>query len=71
MWKGKKVSAVFSTYSEKENVKDFIESLFNLKYIDNDGKEKKPVVLHRVILGSLERFIGALIEHYGGLFPYY
>jgi len=42
---------------------------FDLKYIDSDGKEKRPIVLHRVILGSLERFIGALIEHYGGAFP--
>ena len=42
---------------------------FNLKYTDKDGKEKKPIMLHRVILGSVERFIGTLIEHYGGSFP--
>ena len=42
---------------------------FDLKYVDQEGKEKRPIVLHRVILGSLERFIGALIEHYGGAFP--
>ena len=42
---------------------------FDLKYTDTDGKEKKPIMLHRVILGSIERFIGALIEHYGGNFP--
>lgn len=42
---------------------------FDLLYIDSDGKEKRPIVLHRVILGSLERFIGALIEHFGGAFP--
>jgi threonyl-tRNA synthetase len=42
---------------------------FDLTYVDDDGKEKRPAVLHRVILGSLERFIGALIEHYGGDFP--
>ena len=42
---------------------------FNLAYIDKDGKKKRPVMLHRVILGSIERFIGALIEHYGGAFP--
>lgn len=42
---------------------------FDLKYIDSDGGEKRPVVLHRVILGSLERFIGTLTEHYGGAFP--
>ncbi|MGB2962245.1 MAG: threonine--tRNA ligase [Candidatus Omnitrophota bacterium] len=42
---------------------------FDLKYTDKQGKERRPVVLHRVILGSLERFIGALVEHYGGDFP--
>jgi len=42
---------------------------FNLKYVGKDGKEHEPVMLHRVILGSLERFIGSLIEHYGGNFP--
>lgn len=42
---------------------------FKLKYIDVDGKEKQPIMLHRVILGSLERFIGALLEHYGGGLP--
>lgn len=42
---------------------------FSLSYTDKDGKEKKPIMLHRVILGSVERFIGALIEHYGGAFP--
>jgi len=42
---------------------------FDLKYTDQNGEEKRPIVLHRVILGSLERFIGALIEHYGGAFP--
>jgi threonyl-tRNA synthetase len=42
---------------------------FKLTYVDKDGKEKKPIMLHRVILGSLERFIGALVEQYGGAFP--
>ncbi|MDD4957371.1 MAG: threonine--tRNA ligase [Candidatus Omnitrophica bacterium] len=42
---------------------------FDLKYVDNDGSEKRPIMLHRVILGSLERFMGAVIEHYGGEFP--
>ena len=42
---------------------------FSLAYIDNNGKEQRPIMLHRVILGSLERFMGALIEHYGGHFP--
>ncbi len=42
---------------------------FNLSYIDKDGKEKTPVVIHRVIYGSLERFVGILIEHCAGAFP--
>lgn len=42
---------------------------FDLNYTDTDGKQKRPIMLHRVVLGSLERFIGALIEHYGGDFP--
>ena len=42
---------------------------FQLKYIDNDGTEKAPVIIHRAPLGSHERFIGFLIEHFGGNFP--
>lgn len=42
---------------------------FNLEYIDSDGKTKTPVAIHRVVYGSLERFIGILIEHYAGAFP--
>jgi threonyl-tRNA synthetase len=42
---------------------------FDLKYIGQDGKEYRPIMLHRVILGSLERFIGALIEHFAGAMP--
>jgi threonyl-tRNA synthetase len=42
---------------------------FNLTYVDANGKEKQPIMLHRVILGSIERFIGALIEHYAGSLP--
>lgn len=42
---------------------------FNLKYTDQDGSEKTPVVIHRVIYGSIERFIGILIEHFKGAFP--
>ena len=42
---------------------------FDLKYTADDGTEKRPVMLHRVVLGSIERFMGALIEHYGGEFP--
>jgi len=42
---------------------------FGLKYTDNDGSEKTPVAIHRVIYGSMERFIGILIEHTAGKFP--
>jgi len=42
---------------------------FDLKYINENGKEKTPVIIHRVIYGSLERFIGILTEHYAGAFP--
>ena len=42
---------------------------FDLFYIDKDGSKKRPVMLHRVIYGSIERFIGILIEHYAGAFP--
>jgi len=42
---------------------------FDLFYIDKDGQKHRPVMIHRVILGALERFIGVLIEHYAGAFP--
>ncbi|HAO81167.1 TPA: threonine--tRNA ligase [Candidatus Veblenbacteria bacterium] len=42
---------------------------FELEYTDRDGKKKTPVAIHRVIYGSLERFIGILIEHTAGAFP--
>ena len=42
---------------------------FDLTYIDENGEKKRPVMLHRVIYGSIERFIGILIENYAGAFP--
>ena len=42
---------------------------FNLTYVGEDGKEHQPYMVHRALLGSLERFFGILIEHYGGAFP--
>jgi len=42
---------------------------FNLNYIDSDNTEKRPIMIHRVIYGSMERFFGVLIEHYAGAFP--
>jgi len=47
----------------------FMGGKFNLKYTDNNGQEKTPVIIHRAPLGSHERFIGFLIEHYNGNFP--
>ncbi len=42
---------------------------FDLTYVGSDGEKHRPVMLHRVILGSIERFVGILIEHYAGSFP--
>lgn len=42
---------------------------FELKFINEEGKEERPVVIHRAISGSLERFMGVMIEHFAGAFP--
>lgn len=42
---------------------------FDMTFVDHDGKEKRPYMVHRALLGSMERFFGVLIEHYGGAFP--
>lgn len=42
---------------------------FDMTYVGEDGQEHRPFMVHRALLGSLERFIGCLIEHYGGAFP--
>ena len=42
---------------------------FGLEYVDKDGTKKTPIVIHRALLGSLERFMAILIEHYAGAFP--
>lgn len=42
---------------------------FDLEYTDADGSKKRPIMLHRVCFGSIERFIGILIEHFAGKFP--
>jgi len=47
----------------------FMGERFGLKYTDKDGAEKTPIIIHRAPLGSHERFIGFLIEHFGGAFP--
>ena len=46
-----------------------LPQLFDLSYIGADGEKHPPIVIHTVALGSLERFIGILIEHYAGRFP--
>ena len=47
----------------------FMPERFQMEYIDEKGRKKRPVIIHRALMGSLERFIGVLIEHYAGAFP--
>ena len=42
---------------------------FGMTYVDSNGKERTPIMLHRTLLGSMERFVGTLIEQYAGAFP--
>ncbi|MFT5170591.1 MAG: threonyl-tRNA synthetase, partial [Candidatus Marinamargulisbacteria bacterium] len=42
---------------------------FDIHYIDQEGEKKRPYMIHRALLGSIERFFGILIEHYAGKFP--
>jgi threonyl-tRNA synthetase len=42
---------------------------FDLSFVNEQGEKEKPVVIHRAIAGSLERFIGVMVEHFGGDFP--
>ena len=42
---------------------------FDMTFVDHDGQEKRPYMIHRALLGSLERFFGILVEHYTGAFP--
>src|SRR4029077_6149833 len=46
-----------------------IPARFNLEYVGQDGTRKQPIMLHRALLGSMERFIAVLIEHFAGAFP--
>ncbi|PIS23201.1 threonine--tRNA ligase [candidate division WWE3 bacterium CG08_land_8_20_14_0_20_40_13] len=63
-------SAIGAEYGISTNQIDlFMPKRFNLTYIDKDGKEKLVVVQHRAPLGSSERFVGFLIEHFSGNFP--
>ncbi len=63
-------SAVGREFSLATNQVDFVQpARFELTYVDRDGSEKTPLCIHRAPLGSHERFVGFLIEHYGGAFP--
>ncbi len=63
-------SAIGREFTLATNQLDFaIPKRFNLTYIDSDGKEKTPLCIHRAPLGTHERFIGFLIEHFAGAFP--
>jgi threonyl-tRNA synthetase len=44
---------------------------FDLSFVNEDGEDERPVVIHRAISGSLERFLGVMIEHFGGWFPFW
>tara|TARA_Y100000748_G_scaffold291777_1_gene279597 strand:- start:85 stop:807 length:723 start_codon:yes stop_codon:yes gene_type:complete len=63
-------SAIGREFTLATNQVDFaVPSKFNLTYIDNKNNEKTPLCIHRAPLGTHERFIGFLIEHYAGNFP--
>ena len=48
-----------------------LPSRFNITYIDKNGEKKTPIMIHRAIFGSFERFIGIITEHYAGAFPFW
>jgi threonyl-tRNA synthetase len=49
---------------------DFVQpARFELKYVDKEGNDQQPVMIHRAVLGSVERFMSVMIEHFGGAFP--
>lgn len=63
-------SAIGREFTLATNQVDFAMSRrFDLKYTNKDGKEEIPIIIHRAPLGTHERFIGFLIEHYAGIFP--
>ncbi len=49
----------------------FLPENFDMSYIDSDQSRKRPVIIHRAIYGSIERFLGVLLEHYKGAFPFW
>ncbi len=72
---GPKIDVQMKNISGKEDTAftvqyDFVmPKRFGLKYVDQDGTEKEPIVIHRSSIGAIERIMGFLIEHYGGAFP--
>lgn len=59
-------------FKTKDNLAKYLKKLgrgFDVNYINDQGKEEHCVMIHRVVLGSMERFFGILIEHYAGSFP--
>ncbi|MEI6305129.1 MAG: threonine--tRNA ligase [Candidatus Taylorbacteria bacterium] len=63
-------SAIGREFTLATNQVDFaVPKRFNLEYVDSDGVSKTPLCIHRAPLGTHERFLGFLIEHYGGNFP--
>ena len=63
-------SAIGKEFTLATNQVDFaVPSKFNLTYVDEEGMDKTPLCIHRAPLGTHERFIGFLIEHFGGNFP--
>jgi threonyl-tRNA synthetase len=61
MGRGWQLSTIQFDFNEPER--------FNMTFVDHDGKEKRPYMIHRALLGSIERFFGVLVEHFGGAFP--
>ncbi|MBI3955281.1 threonine--tRNA ligase, partial [Candidatus Gottesmanbacteria bacterium] len=68
-WQLKTFKQKFKTRSALSKYLKHLGRGFNVTYINKEGKEDQCVMIHRVILGSMERFFGILIEHYGGQFP--
>ena len=65
-------SAIGREFTLATNQVDFaVPERFGLTYTDKDGKEKTPICIHRAPLSTHERLIGFLIEHYGGVFPFW
>jgi threonyl-tRNA synthetase len=63
-------SSIGRAFTASTNQLDlYMGKAFNLEYVDTDGQRKTPAVIHRAPLGTHERFIGFLIEHFGGNFP--